>query len=141
MKEQVKVGTDNQGVSTDVSDSSLLAVNSYSGDLRVHVLDEVDHTITVSVLVVVPRDELDESRREGDSGLGVENRGMSVSKEVGRHDLILSVAENALPLIGVGGGLHGCLDLIVRSFLAKTDGQIHDRNVGSWDTERHACND
>ena len=41
--------------------------------LGVHVVDEVNDSVGVAVLVVVPGDQLDEGGRKLDSGLSVED--------------------------------------------------------------------
>lgn len=56
---------------------------------------EIQDTAGVSPLVVVPRDELDELVVERDTGLGIEDRGVVVSVQVGRDDVILRVGEYA----------------------------------------------
>ena len=61
-----------------------------------HVLDQVDDAAAVAKLVVVPADELDKRVVQRDAGLGVEDAGVGVADKVGRHNLVLSVAENAL---------------------------------------------
>jgi len=38
-----------------------------------HVADQVDHTVAVAPLVVVPRDELDEVVVQSNPGLGIED--------------------------------------------------------------------
>ena len=69
---------------------------SRSGDLLVvlgvHVVDEVDDPVGISVLVVVPGDELDEGGRQLDAGLGVEDGRPVVGQEVGGDDLLVGVA-------------------------------------------------
>ena len=56
--------------------------------LGVHVVDKVDNSVGVAVLVIVPGDEFDECRGELDSGLGVEDGGAVVGQEVGGNDLL-----------------------------------------------------
>ena len=57
-----------------------------------HVVDEVDDPVGISVLVVVPGDELDECGRQLDAGLGVEDGRPVVGQEVGGDDLLVGVA-------------------------------------------------
>merc|ERR1712173_583573 len=48
-----------------------------------HVFDEVDDSVGVAHLVVVPGDELDKGGRQLNAGLGVKNGGMGIAKKVG----------------------------------------------------------
>jgi len=80
---------------------------------------------------------------------------VSVSVQVGRDDVILSVgkntwilklalktslnAEQKLTLVWtLGSLLDSGLDLIVTGTLLNAAGKIDDGNVGGWDTHRHA---
>lgn len=103
-----------------------------------NVGDEVADTARVAVLVVVPRDELDKVGVEGDTGLGVKDGGLGGAKEVGGDDLVVSVAEDALELLGLGGLLDDVLDLVVRSTLLEADDKVDNGDVRGGDTEGHA---
>lgn len=107
-----------------------------SGILLGDVADEVKDTARVSPLVVVPRDELDKVVVQGDTSLSIENGGVVVSVQVGRDNLILSVAENALEL-SLRGSLDGSLDFLVGGWLLQADGQVDNGDVLGWDTESH----
>ena len=63
--------------------------------LGVHVVDQINHSVAVSELVVVPGDEFDEGPRQLDPGLSVEDRGSLVPEEVGGDNHVLGVAENS----------------------------------------------
>ena len=84
-----------------------------------------------------PRDKLDEVVVERDTGLGVEDRGLGGSDEIGRDDLVLGVAEDTLELLGLGSLLDDGLDLVVRSTLLDSDSQVDNGNVGGGDSESH----
>lgn len=105
--------------------------------LGLHVLDQVDNTVGVTELVVVPGNELNELVVKGDTGLGVEHRRVSVAKEVGGDNLLIGVAENALQWT-VGSLLNLGLNLIVGGALAQTDSQIDNGHIGCGHTESHA---
>ena len=62
------------------------------------VVEEVDDTVGVAPLVVVPRDELDEGRGELMPATCVEDGRARVALEVGGDDLVLGVADDALVL-------------------------------------------
>ena len=49
------------------------SIFSPSLGLGVHVVDQIDHSVAVSELVVVPGDELHEGARELDPGLGIKD--------------------------------------------------------------------
>ena len=61
----------------------------------------------------VPRDELDEVFVERDASAGVEDAAEVARHEVGRHNLVLGVAEDALHR-AFSGSLHRRLDRVVR---------------------------
>src|SRR5438477_4360221 len=77
-----------------------------------HVLDQIHATIGITPFVVVPANELEEAFVELDAGAGVENAGMGVVDEVGRHHLVARVSEDALE-IGLTGFLESRADLFV----------------------------
>ena len=56
-----------------------------------HVFDEVDDSVGVAHLIVVPRHELDKSGRELNARLGVKDGGVRVAQEVGGHHHVFSV--------------------------------------------------
>jgi hypothetical protein len=61
-----------------------------------HVGDQVDDTLRVSPLVIVPRDQLDKVVVERDTGLGIKDGRVRVADKVSGDNIVLSVAENAL---------------------------------------------
>ena len=68
---------------------------SQSRDL-LDVLGEVDNSVGVSPLVIVPGDQLVEVVVESDAGLRVEDRASGVVVEVRADDLLGGVSENSL---------------------------------------------
>jgi len=104
--------------------------------LRLHILDQVDDAVGVAHLVIVPRDKLDEGRRQLDSGLGVEDRRVVITDEVGGDDGLVGVAEEALQ--GASrGGLEGSTDLLIGGLLLQPDGQVDDGDIGGGHAEGH----
>jgi len=101
------------------------------------VEEEVDNTVAVAPLVVVPGDELDEGLVQSDTGLGIEDRGLALAVEVRGHKELVSVAEDALELT-LRGLLDGSADLVVGGLLLELAGQVNDRHVESGHTEGHA---
>ncbi|GMT15539.1 hypothetical protein PFISCL1PPCAC_6836, partial [Pristionchus fissidentatus] len=101
------------------------------------VVDQVNDAVRVSVLVVLPRDELDEVGVERDACISVEDGGVRVRDEVGRDNLVLSVRENALHG-SLGGLLDDLLDGSHVGGLLETDSEVDDRHIGSGHAERHA---
>lgn len=101
-----------------------------------NVVGEIDESVGVSPLVVVPRDELDEVGGERDTSLGVEDGGSGVSDEVRGDNLISSVSKNTLE-----GSLRslsdGVADLLVGSGLVESDGEVDDGDVDGGDSEGH----
>ena len=84
-----------------------------------------------------PRDKLDEVVVERDTGLGVEDRGLGGSDEIGRDDLVLGVAEDTLELLGLGSLLDDGLDLVVGSTLLDSDSQVDNGDIGGGNSESH----
>jgi hypothetical protein len=79
-----------------VSPFSLLnSENLFAGVNLSNVGEEVENTSAVTPLVVIPGDELDEVRVQGDTGLGIEDGRVVVAVHVGGDDLVLSVAKDA----------------------------------------------
>ena len=100
-------------------------------------MGEVDHSVGVAPLVVVPGHNLDEAGGEGDASISVEDGGAWVSGEVLGDDSVLSVAEDALELV-LGGLLDALLDLVVAGIAAESHGQVDDGDVSGGHTEGHA---
>lgn len=76
------------------------------------VFNEIDDAVRIPVLVVVPRDEFDEVVIQRNAGLGIEDRRVSVTDEVGRDDFLIGVAQDAFQR-AVGGFLDRRADLFV----------------------------
>src|SRR5690606_24404854 len=103
------------------------------GDL----LGEIDDAVGVAALVVIPGDELEELGVQLDGGAGVEDRGELVVDEVGGGDFVLGVAEDVLE-VGLGGLLHGGLDLGEGGFLLGANGEVNDGDGRGGNAEGHA---
>lgn len=89
----------------------------------------------VTVLVVVPRDELDEVVVERDTGGGIEDGGSGATDEIGRDDGVLGVVEDTLEL-ALGSFLHGSLDGLVGSTLLDTGSKVDNGDVGADEEEK-----
>src|SRR5450755_1865044 len=61
-----------------------------------HNAHHLEHLVRVAPLVVVPGDDLDEGLVQRNAGVCIEHRGHGLAAEVGRHHLVLGVAEHAL---------------------------------------------
>src|SRR6478736_8853314 len=107
-----------------------------SGSAR-DALHEVDDLVRVAPLVVVPGDDFDEGLVERDARFGVEHGGVDLTHEVGRNDLFVGVAEDALHL-AFGGGLHGLADVVVAGFFVELDGEVDHGHVRGRHAEGHA---
>ena len=99
--------------------------------------DKVEDAVGVAALVIVPGHQLDEVVGQGNAGVGIEDGGVGVGHEVGRHHHVLRVAEDALHL-AVGGGLDGGLDVGVLGALLEDHREVDHRDVGGGHTEGHA---
>ena len=101
------------------------------------MLDQLQNLVGVADLVVVPGNDLHEGVGQGDAGVGIEDGGAGVAQEVGGHDGLVGVTQNALQL-ALGGGLHSGADLLVLGGLGQVDGQVNNGNVQSGNTHGHA---
>jgi len=99
--------------------------------------EEVDNTVAVTPLVIVPGNKLDEGLVKSDTGLGIENRGLALTVEVRRNNELVSVAEDALELT-LRSLLDGSADVVVGGLLLELAGKINDGDVESGNTEGHA---
>ena len=99
--------------------------------------NEVNDAARVAPLVVVPGDELAELVVERDTGLGVEDGRARVVEEVTRHELLISVAHDALEGT-LGSLLDDLADLSVGGGVLELEGHVDDGDVGGGDTEGHA---
>ena len=102
----------------------------------VHVLDQLQNLVGVADLVVVPGDDLHEGVGQSDTGVGIEDGGAGVAQEVGGHDGLVSVTQNALQL-ALGSGLHSGADLLVLGGLSQVDGQVDHGHVQSGNAHGH----
>merc|ERR1711988_767650 len=106
-----------------------------------HVHEEIDNTIGVAPLVVVPGDDLEEAllalQVVLQGSLGVIDGGMHVVDEVCRHQLLICVGKDTLHV-----GLRGCLEELVDLFdggvLLSSEGEVDHRDIWGWHTESHA---
>eukprot|EP00756_Hemistasia_phaeocysticola_P033455 Hpha_TRINITY_DN16465_c1_g4::TRINITY_DN16465_c1_g4_i2::g.160745::m.160745 len=112
----------------------LPAGNTHS--LPAGVNDQVDDTVGVTALVVVPRHELDEVVVEGDGRLRVVDRAVGVADEVRRHKVLGRVRKHTAHL-ALGSAPDGGVKLLLRRAPLQTDGQVNDRHVRRRHTERH----
>lgn len=101
------------------------------------VVDEVDDTVRVAPLVIVPRDELDKVAIEGDTSLGVKDAAATVSDKIRGDDSVLGVTQDAVEG-SLRGSLDGLLDLLVGGGTLEADGEIDDRDVDGGHTEGHS---
>mmetsp|Transcript_54776 Transcript_54776/g.108700 ORF Transcript_54776/g.108700 Transcript_54776/m.108700 type:complete len:210 (-) Transcript_54776:776-1405(-) len=102
-----------------------------------HVHHEVHHTVGVTPLVVVPGHHLHELRVEHDARARVEDARALVALEVGGHQVLVAVAEEAL-LDALRVLLHQRADVLVGGLLVEHAREVHHRHVGGRHAERHA---
>ena len=72
----------------------------------VHMLNEAQDLIGIADLVIIPGDHLHKGVGQGDTGLGVEDRGVGVAQEVGGNHSLVGIIQDTLQLT-LGGLLHG----------------------------------
>jgi len=101
-----------------------------------HVAGELDQTVGVAPLVVVPGNELDESVVESDAGLHIQDGGVRFADEILGDDLILGQGEDTLHW-ALRGGLDGGDDLVHGGGLLELAGKIDDGDIGGGNAEGH----
>ena len=102
--------------------------SAYSLEVAVtvgHEVGEVDHSVGVAPLVVVPGHNLHEAGGQGDACVSVEDRGTRIRGEVLGHDCVLGVAKDTLEF-SLGGSLDALLDFVVGGVLCESDGKVDD---------------
>jgi hypothetical protein len=100
------------------------------------MLNEAQDLIGIADLVIIPGDHLHKGVGQGDTGLGVEDRGVGVAQEVGGNHSLVGIIQNTLQLT-LGGLLHGGADLVVGGRLLQIHGQIHHGDIQRGDTHGH----
>ena len=60
---------------------------------------QIEESVGVAPFVVVPGDQLDEVGVEGNTGLGIEDRGSTITDEILTDDFFVSVTEDTLRTI------------------------------------------
>lgn len=93
---------------------------------------QVDQTVGVSPLVVIPRNDLVEVVVEEDAGFGIDSGGGRVVNEVAGNDLVFGVSKNTLHL-AFSGFLEGTKDFILAGGLFGSEGQVDKGNIGGRD--------
>merc|ERR1712129_253281 len=102
------------------------ALNSSNGETnsaidRLHVDGQVDHSVGVAPLVVVPSDQLHEGVVQGDASAHVEDGGRLAAHEVSGHHFVFSPVQNSSHV--------ACSSLLVLGWLLQTARQIHHRDI------------
>ena len=105
--------------------------------MRIHVLDQVQHSHRVSRLIVVPRYQFDKIIRQGNTGLFIKDAGMSVTNKVGRDNTFVGVTQDAVHFT-VGCRLDGGTNGFVRGTLFQAARQIDNGDVNGGDPKGHA---
>merc|ERR1719397_647256 len=105
--------------------------------LGLHVLDQVNHSVGVAHLVVIPADKLNKSLRELNASLGVKDGGVGISNEIGRYNLFVGIAQVPLhsPLSGI---LYCVANFIISGFVLEDHSEVNNGHVGSRNPEGHA---
>src|SRR6185369_12299442 len=102
-----------------------------------HVFDQVSYPATISPLVVVPADQLEKALIQLDAGAGVVDGRGGVVDEVGAHDFVGGVFEDAFE-VGLAGLFHRGRDGRVIGLLHGAHGEIHHAYGRRRDADGHA---
>lgn len=105
--------------------------------LRHSVLGKAEEGVGVTVLVVIPGNNLDELVVEGNPGLGIKDGSAGFVDEVGGDDVFVGVAEDTSKRAGFRSFLHLGADFSIGSRLDELDGEVNDGDISGRDTEGH----
>ena len=100
-----------------------------------HDLDEVEHLVAVTNLVVVPGNHLDELVGQVNTCVGVEDGGQGATQEVAADNLVLGVTQNTLELT-LAGLLHGSADVLLGGGVLQVNGEVNNRYVEGRNAHR-----
>lgn len=107
-------------------------------DLLGRTIDgKVNKTVAVSPLVIVPGDDLVEMVVQVDACQSINNGRPGIVDKVLRHEFLFDVSENALEG-AFRCGLESRTELRLGGRLFGADRQVHHRNIGSGNANRHA---
>ena len=101
------------------------------------MLEQTHDHVGVAVLVVVPRDELDEVVVEHDARGLVEDAGAGIGDQVGGDHLVGGVADDALH-VGLARVTDGVADIGIGRAGLEVRGQVDHGHVGGRHAEAHA---
>ena len=101
-----------------------------------HVVGEVDESVGVAPLVIVPGNDLDELGRELDTGVLIEDGRKRARDEVLGDDILIGVTEDILE-VGLGSELHLTGDLLVGGVVLQSNGEVNNGDVGGGNSESH----
>lgn len=100
------------------------------------MFNQVDNSGRVTVFVVVPGDQLDESWGQLDTSVSIDDRRVGVTQEVRGDNIVFGVSQDTLHG-ALRSLLQGSLDLVVGGFLGQVNGQVNNRNIDGWNSEGH----
>ncbi len=106
-------------------------------ELGGYLLEEIDATIGIAPLVIVPGDKLEEVIVEFDTGTRIKDARAGVMDEVAGDNLILGVTKHTLE-VGLACLLHGRADLLVAGGLGGFHGEIDHGDGRRGNPESHA---
>jgi len=89
----------------------------------VDVTGEVEYLVGEAPLVIIPGNELDEVAVKGDTGSGIEDGGVGITK-VGVDNVVIHILQNTLHR-ALGSGLHGSADFVIGRLL-DTGGHVNN---------------
>src|SRR6516165_8110808 len=87
------------------------------------LLQEIDATIGIAPLVVVPADQLEKAAIEFDAGACIKDTRTRIMQEICRNHFVFGIAKNSLQ-IGLAGCLHSGTDLLVAGLLGGSKREI-----------------
>mmetsp|Transcript_37076 Transcript_37076/g.88729 ORF Transcript_37076/g.88729 Transcript_37076/m.88729 type:complete len:252 (-) Transcript_37076:451-1206(-) len=102
-----------------------------------HENSQVDQSVGVAPLVIIPGDDLVECIVEGDACRAVNNTGSVVVDKILGDNGVVSVAEDTLEFITLRGSLERGEHLILCASLLQLDGKINHGNIGGRASDGH----
>ena len=97
------------------------------------MLQQVDNTVGVTPLVVIPGHNLEHTLLTGkvvlEGGKGIVDGGTLVVNEVSGDQLLIGVSQEAVQ-VGGGGLLEGLVDILDGSVVLGDEGKVDNRHIG-----------
>ncbi len=108
--------------------------------LPVLLSDVTNHThqvASVTILIVVPGNYLNEGRIQCDTSFSIEHGRAGITTEVSGNHFFIGETQHALQWTALRRSLHCSNDFSVSSWIVQFNSQVNNRHVRRWYAESH----